>query len=70
MTVIHFKIGDAVSVNDPVARFVTGLAMISNDWLRCVTDMVDIDGDTPGAVGRRIWLFRCHAALVDEAALY
>jgi hypothetical protein len=41
MTVIRFKIGDAFPASDPVARFITGLAMISNDWLRLVTDMLD-----------------------------
>lgn len=68
MTVIHFKIGEAFPARDPVARFITGLAMISNDWLRSVEDMFGLEGDTPEEIGRRISLFRHQAALVHEAA--
>jgi hypothetical protein len=70
MTVIRFKIGDAFPANDPVARFITGLAMISNDWLRSVEDMFKLDGDTPEELGRRTSLFRRQAALVHEAATF
>lgn len=68
MTVIRFKIDDAFPADDPVARFITGLAMISNDWLRSITDMFDLDGDTPEETGRRVSLFRRQAALIHEAA--
>ena len=70
MTVIRFKIGDAFPARDPVARFITGLAMISNDWLRSVEDMFNLKGHTPEEVGRRISLFRRQAALVHEAATF
>jgi hypothetical protein len=70
MTVIRFKIGDAFPADDPVARFITGLAMISNDWLRAVEDMFKLSGDTPEEIGRRVSLFRRQAALVHEAATF
>jgi hypothetical protein len=70
MTVIRFKIGDAFPASDPVARFITGLAMISNDWLRSVEDMFKLEIDTPEEMGRRISLFRRQAALVHEAATF
>jgi hypothetical protein len=69
MSVIRFKIGDAFPASDPVARFITGLAMISNDWLRSVEEMFSL-GDTPEEVGRRVSLFRRQAALVHEAATF
>jgi hypothetical protein len=70
MTLIRFKIGNAFPACDPVARFITGLAMISNDWLRSVEDMFKVEGDTPEEIGRRILLFRRQAALVHEAATF
>jgi hypothetical protein len=42
MTIIRFKIGDAFPASDPVARFLTGLAMISNDWLRSIEEMLKL----------------------------
>jgi len=70
MTVIRFNIGGAFPASDPVARFITGLAMISNDWLRSVEDMFKLEGDTPEEIGRRVSLFRRQAALVHEAASF
>jgi hypothetical protein len=70
VTVIRFKIGDAFPANDPLARFIAGLAMISNDWLRSVTEMVALADDTPEEIGRRISLFRRQAALVHETATF
>ncbi len=72
MTVIRFKIGDAFPADDPVARFITGLAMISNDWLRALEDIFGLEGNsnTPEETGRRVWLFRRQAALVHEAATF
>ena len=70
MTVIRFKIGDAFPASDPVARFITGLAMISNDWLRSLDHMFKLEGDTPEEKGRRVSLFRRQAALVHEAATF
>jgi hypothetical protein len=70
MTVIRFKIGDAFPASDPVARFLTGLAMISNDSLCSVEDMFKLKGDMPEEIGRRISLFRRQEALVHEAATF
>jgi hypothetical protein len=43
MPSISFKIGDAFPADDPVARFVTVVAMISNDWQRLAQRMVELD---------------------------
>jgi hypothetical protein len=69
MTVIRFQIGDAFPARDPTARFITGLGMVSNDWLRSLEEMFKL-GDTPEEVGRRVSLFRRQAALVHEAATF
>ena len=34
-----FRIGEAFRADDPIARFVTVLAMIHNDWLRSMAFM-------------------------------
>jgi len=68
MTVIRFKIGDAFPASDPVARFITGLAM-TNDWLRSLEEMFKL-GDTPEEAGRQMSLLRRQAALVHEAATF
>jgi hypothetical protein len=60
---------EAFPASDPVARFITGLAMISNDWLRSLEEMFKLS-DTPEETGRRISLFRQQAALVHEAATF
>jgi len=39
MTAVRFKIGEAFPAADPVARFVTVLAMMSNDWMRLAKQM-------------------------------
>ena len=70
MTVIRFKIGDGFPARDPVARFITGLAMISNDLLRALEDMLSLEGDTPEEIGRRVSLFRRQAAAVQEAVTF
>jgi hypothetical protein len=70
MTVIRFKIGEAFPADEPVARFITGLGMISNDWLRLIDDMLDYEDESPEGTGRRISLFRRQAALVHEAATF
>lgn len=67
---IRFKIGDAFPASDPVARFITGLAMISNDLLRALEDMLDLGGDAPEKIGRRVSLFRRQAASIQEAATF
>jgi len=43
MPSISFKIGDAFPADDPVARFMTIVAMISNDWQRLAQRMVELD---------------------------
>lgn len=53
-----------------VARFITGLAMISNDWLRSIRDLFGLEGDAPEEMSRRISLFRRQAALIHEAATF
>ena len=69
-TVIRFKIGDGFPARDPVARFITGMAMISNDLLRALEDMLGLEGDAPEQIGRRVSLFRRQAAAVQEAATF
>jgi hypothetical protein len=69
-TTLRFTIGDAFPADDPVARFVTVLAMMSNDWLRLVKQMLASDDD-PGeadAAGLLVMSFRFQAALHAEAA--
>ncbi len=70
MTVIRFKIGDGFPAGEPVARFITGLAMISNDLLRALEDMLRLEGEMPEEIGRRVSLFRRQAAAVQEAATF
>jgi hypothetical protein len=75
MSGLRFKIGDAFPADDPVARFVTGLAMICNDWLRFMGDFASLaeaaegeDDDEAGA--RHVAVFRVQAALLHEAAAF
>ncbi len=42
-TTLRFTIGDAFPADDPVARFVTVLAMMSNDWSRFVDQMLRVE---------------------------
>jgi hypothetical protein len=65
---VTFKIGDGFPAEDPVARFITVLAMMSNDWLRSMQDMLALEDGHPDAPGRRVSLFRQQAALHYEAA--
>src|SRR5947209_2795775 len=69
VTTIRFTIGTAFTAANPVARFVTVLAMMSNDWLR-LTEMVTKsfdEGDDPESLTRRFLLFRQQVALHHEA---
>jgi hypothetical protein len=68
MTTVRFDIGTAFPAENPVARFVTVLAMMSNDWLRIMLQMVTVDGDDPETQAHHIMLFREQAALHHEAA--
>jgi hypothetical protein len=67
---LRFNIGNAFPPDDPVARFVTVLAMMSNDWLRIIHELVSLTGDDEEAGARRIMLFRQQAALHHEAAAW
>lgn len=70
-TTIRFaRIGDVFPADDAVARFLTVVAMMSNDWVRLIYDMLALDDDAPDAVARRIMSFRQQAALHDEAARF
>lgn len=65
-----FRIGEAFPADDPVARFVTVLAMMSNDFVRSIEPLVDIDDDEPDAQGRHLALFRYQAGILHEAAKF
>lgn len=52
-----FRIGDALPADDPVARFVTVLAMLHNEWRRTMDAMV-ATVDHPDGIGTRLMLFR------------
>src|SRR4051794_34070636 len=67
---MHFKIGDAFPAEDPVARFITVLAMMSNDWLRSAEEMLGIADGSIDEGGRRVMLFRQQASLHHEAATF
>jgi len=70
VTTLRFRIGDAFPADDPIARFITVLAMISNDWLRLLRDMLDLEESDWDADGRRVLLFRLQAAAHHEAATF
>jgi hypothetical protein len=67
MTTLRFKIGEAFPASDPVARFVTVLAMMSNDWLRLTTPLIETKPYHFDAEGIFIMSFRHQAALHHEA---
>jgi hypothetical protein len=68
MTTFRFLIGDAFPASDSVARFISVLAMMSNDWLRLMNAMLAIQDFHEDAEGLRIMSFRQQAALQHEAA--
>jgi hypothetical protein len=68
MTTLRFTIGKAFPASDSVARFITVLAMMSNDWLRLMAAMLEIEDYHKDAEGLRIMSFRQQAALHHEAA--
>jgi hypothetical protein len=68
-------IGDAFPVDDPVARFLTVVAMISNDWQRLAQQMSDLDDQQVHGEEQRaehgallVANYRLQAALHYEAA--
>lgn len=64
----EFEIGETFPADDPVARFVVVLAMVSNDWHRLTRLMVAV-GEEPDEEGRavRLMLLRYSAATHSEA---
>ena len=66
-TEIKFRIGDVFSASDPVARYVTGVAMISNDWGRLFQLQDELGERHPGP---RLLLYRFQLALHVEAAKF
>lgn len=62
----RFKIGDAFHSDDPVARFVTVLAMIVNDWHRVMALMPTESTQDPETIGVRLMLARQEAAACFE----
>jgi hypothetical protein len=69
-TTLRFKIGDAFPADDPVARFITVLAMMSNDWLRTTQYLLEIEDGSDDEGGRRLMFFRQQASLHHEAASF
>jgi hypothetical protein len=67
---LRFKIGDAFPAGDPVARFITVLAMMSNDWMRSARYLLEIQDGSHDEGGRRLMLFRQQASLHHEAASF
>lgn len=63
---VQFRIGDAFPANEPVARWITVLAMMSNDLLRLLNSMIEL-GDDGDESGVRMLLFRLQAALFLES---
>lgn len=71
MRTIRFKkIGDAFPADDPVARFVAVLAIISNDANRSVDQMLDLDESQPDTGAQQLMLFRQQASFFFEAATF
>src|SRR5437016_4042252 len=70
MPTMTFRIGACFDPTDSVARFITGLAMISNDWLRLYGQMNAVEDYHLDAEGLRILSFRHQAALHFEAAAF
>lgn len=56
--------------SDPVARFVTVVAMMSNDWLRLMGIMIAAESEAHDDAGIRLLSFRQQAALYHEAAKF
>jgi hypothetical protein len=65
-----FNIGEAFPADDPVARFVAVLGMISNDANRSLEQFLEIQDSDADARGRRVALVRQQASAFYEAALF
>jgi hypothetical protein len=68
MAAVEFEIGKAFPAPDPVARFITVLAMMSNDWTRLAKQTLSIEDFYDDAEGLRILWFRHQVSLLFEAA--
>ena len=65
-----FTIGGVLPADDPLAQFVTVVAMISNDWQRLMVEMENIEGlDDRDREGHELLNYRLQAALHYEATL-
>jgi hypothetical protein len=66
-----FRIGEAFPADDPIARFVTVLAMIHNDWLRSMTFMQEsVEQHPEEGQGIRLMLARQQFAHYHEATTF
>ncbi len=72
MPTVTFNIGEAFPASDPVARFVTVLAMVSNDANRSLDELIAVDDaeHSPDSGARKMMLFRQQAAFFFEAAKF
>jgi hypothetical protein len=70
MASAKFTIGKAFPASDPVARFITVLAMMSNDWARLSKQQVGIEYFHDDAEGLRLFYFRQQASLHFESAKF
>jgi hypothetical protein len=64
-TELRFQIGDAFPAEDPIARWLTGLAMASNDFFRMFRWV-----ECAELVGTQVLAFRIQAAAIFEAATH
>jgi hypothetical protein len=60
-----FEVGEAFPAADPIARFVTGLAIVNNEWHRSMALMPHEDDEESRAI--RLLLVRQQAAACHEA---
>ena len=68
---LTFKIGACFPVDDPVARFLTILGMMSNDLLRLVSWLIDDEqGEENDRAGERVFSFRLQASAFFEASKF
>lgn len=65
-----FRIGDVFPADDVVARFVTGLGMIVNDWHRSMKFMSDSLEAPADGEGVRMMMFRQQVSFLHEAAKF
>ena len=70
MSTLRFRVGDVFPATDAVARFITVVAIMSNDWLRLESQILKVDRTDPDEGGIRVMSFRQQAALYHEAASF